>query len=305
MPSTLVKKIFQFFVSKLTFQFPEFTLLSIDDRTTIQKFTEHFPPYSDFNFTSIYSWNVDNSHAYLFYKKNLILRLSDYLTGKPFYTILGREHLLATIKFILNHEQNAIIKLIPAITAETLQTKSLTLKEDRNNFDYIFLLLELKELKGNKYKTKRHLANKCQQQGDINFIIKSHLSKDDIQTIQNVLDIYYTNKGDNLSEKLALERILAYFNFNNNLLMSIAYQNNQVVGFSIDEPVHNGYVMSHYFKTTSTINGLSEYFNRFIAGELIKKGYKYWNWEQDLGIPQLRDMKMRYRPITMLEKYKL
>ena len=94
-----------------------------------------------------------------------------------------------------------------------------------------------------------------------------------------------------------------HFNTNPQLLLTMAYHNNELVGFSVDELLDNKHVVSHYFKTIPYLTGLSEHFNQTVAKSLVARGYDYWNWEQDLGIAPLKKMKLAYRPHTFQKKY--
>jgi hypothetical protein len=81
--------------------------------------------------------------------------------------------------------------------------------------------------------------------------------------------------------------------------------NNQMIGFSVDEFVHNNYVLSHFTKVNQPTNGAYEFFNNRIARILHKSGVTEWNWVEDLGIKNLKRSKLSYRPSKILEQYKI
>jgi len=39
-------------------EFPQFKNLELTDKIDVEKFTSKFPPYSDFNFVSMWSWDI-------------------------------------------------------------------------------------------------------------------------------------------------------------------------------------------------------------------------------------------------------
>ena len=39
-------------------EFPQFKKLELSDKEEVEKFTSKFPPYSDFNFVSMWSWDI-------------------------------------------------------------------------------------------------------------------------------------------------------------------------------------------------------------------------------------------------------
>ena len=42
-------------------KFPEFKKLELNDKAVLHSVTALLPPYSDFNFTSLFSWNVNDA----------------------------------------------------------------------------------------------------------------------------------------------------------------------------------------------------------------------------------------------------
>ncbi len=73
--------------------------------------------------------------------------------------------------------------------------------------------------------------------------------------------------------------------------------------FSVYEPVHNKFVMSHYFKADTTYRGIYQYMDHVTAKHLHERGYEYFNLEQDLGILNLRKAKQGSGASFFLKKY--
>ncbi|MCA1638525.1 MAG: hypothetical protein LC768_09365, partial [Acidobacteria bacterium] len=59
--------------------FPHFRNLRADDKEAVESFTNQFPPYSDFNFTSLWCWNVSEKIQVSQLYGNLIVRFTDYV----------------------------------------------------------------------------------------------------------------------------------------------------------------------------------------------------------------------------------
>ena len=53
-------------------------------RQYVEAFTRHHPPYSDFNFLSMWSWDTDGILRIGEINGNLAVRFADYVTGSPF-----------------------------------------------------------------------------------------------------------------------------------------------------------------------------------------------------------------------------
>src|SRR3989344_9175835 len=83
-------------------KFPQFKNLELSDKKDVEKFTSQFPPYSDFNFVSMWSWDVKGEMRLSTLNDNLVVRFTDYLTGKPFYSFLGNNKVNETAQTLIN-----------------------------------------------------------------------------------------------------------------------------------------------------------------------------------------------------------
>lgn len=313
-----IKKVmhgFRFRTATKMHTFPKFKKLSYTDKKLYEELIKHHDTYSDFNFTSAHTWNVDGSHEYAIHNGNVILKLSDYNDGSPVLTVLGKHDVDETIRTVLSFNKTMFgrssLKLVPHTTVEAVKNvDQFEIIEDENNHDHIFDLRELAHLSGNRFKNKRQAANRCGKKFNITFTELEETSVDIINHIHDFLERWSGEKrssqghnSESAAELRALMNVFEHFNNDPRLLLTMAYHKNELVGFSVDELLASQHVISHYFKTTATITGLSEHFNRTVATSLRARGYKYWNWEQDLGITSLRKMKLAYRPVAYNKKY--
>ena len=83
-------------------QFPQFKKLELSDKEDVEAITSKFPPYSDFNFVSMWSWDVKGEMRISMLNGNLAVRFNDYLTGHPFYSFLGDNNVSKTVDVLLN-----------------------------------------------------------------------------------------------------------------------------------------------------------------------------------------------------------
>lgn len=70
-------------------KFLEFKKLELLDKKEVEKITSKFPPYSDFNFVSMWSWDVKEELRISKLNNNLVVRFADYFVGNPFFYFLG------------------------------------------------------------------------------------------------------------------------------------------------------------------------------------------------------------------------
>ena len=78
-----------------------------------------------------------------------------------------------------------------------------------------------------------------------------------------------------------------------------------MIGFSIDEIVPHSIRYITFFKADNSFKGISEFLNEKVAQYLVVHDVVLWNWQQDLGIEDLRRSKMSYRPVNFLKKYRV
>lgn len=296
-------------------EFPHFKPIEFSDKdildSTLQTLGE---VSSDFNFNSFYSWDTLAQNQVATLRSNLVFRFTDYRTGELLYSVLGTNHIEATFNDVFNYllasGAEPKLKLITKNIINTLsENHSFEIIEDPNNADYIFSLAELSKLEGKKFKNKRQAAKKCEALGTITIEDRSNdpAMRGSIISLLHEWGAAKQEKGKEVDlrfELTAVNRILENLTIQDNLLLTIAKdQTGKLVGYSIDELLPNKHVLSHYFKTTQKVVGLSEYFNQKVAEKLYALNYEYWNWEQDLGIESLSMMKSCYRPCRKHMKY--
>ena len=65
-------------------EFPEFTGITLAIQDELEEYVNRYPCYSDFNFASLYSWNIDEDMGVSWHNGNAVFLFSDYMTGLPF-----------------------------------------------------------------------------------------------------------------------------------------------------------------------------------------------------------------------------
>ncbi len=296
--------------------FPKFKKIELTDKKDIEKFTSEFPPYSDFNFTSFWVWDINRERMLSNLNGNLVVCFTDYLTGELFFSFFGTNKIEQTIRSIIDFAKKTkvspVLRFISEEIAKNLPNSDFCIEEDRDNFDYIFSTSQLSNFEGAKYKTKRHEVNKFlalysnvvfESENLTNQILHGHI----INLLQKWTVKKELNSGtENLdfeSEKKALYRILQMEN--ENVLIFTCFINNNLVGFEIDEILPYKYAIAHFSKVDPLYKGVNVFLNMKLSQYLKNIGIEFCNWEQDLGIENLRKSKMSYHPINLLKKYKV
>ena len=120
-------------------RFPVFKELELADIADVQRYTARHAPFSDFNFASLWAWNVDNSVQLSELGGNLVVRFSDYLTGEAFYSLLGEHALDAAVRALIalseEEKRQPRLKLVPEVVAARLDKDVFAVTEDEPHSD--------------------------------------------------------------------------------------------------------------------------------------------------------------------------
>ena len=296
-------------------EFPHFKKLELADKKDVEKFTQKYPPYSDFNFVSMWSWDIKGEMLLSTLNDNLVVRFTDYLTGEPFYSFLGNNKVNETAEKLLGLSKKEgfkpMLKLLPEDSIKNIDISKFKIQEDRDNFDYIYSIPILSELKGGIYETHRNLIHqflKINKDWEVSVIDFREIYNKN--SILSLFTQWAKNKGDSLlleeykNEFLALNKLLSIEDTKKiNLVCFALYVEKKLVGFIINELVYNEYNIIHFEKADASYKGCYPFLMQQNLKNLNNFHVKYLNFEQDLGIDSLRFTKKKFHPISFLKKY--
>ena len=291
--------------------FPEFKRLELSDKADIERYTHRFAPHSDFNVVSMLSWDTQQAIKLSELDGNLVVLFTDYVNGQQFLSFIGETNIDQTAETLLAYAESqnlpTFLKCVPSEAAEKLDVTRFCAEPDRDNFDYIYLTEELSTLRGGKFSAKRN---------EVNTVEKNHPDIE-VRTIDvadtavqeeliALFGVWSSQKtgGFNAFERVAFTNLLALAP-KVPLLAIAAYIDGRMVGFYIAECVHDSYVVAQASKTDGAITGLNAFLMKKFSQLLCERGIKHLNYEQDLGIENLRIAKGRFRPAFFLKKYKV
>lgn len=289
--------------------YPVFTKVHCAHQKNIETVTNEFEPYSDFNFISLFSWKGDNATEVSLLNNNLVLKLPDYLDGKPIYSVIGNIKIDETVDELLQHTDK--LQLIPETVINNIKDASkFKIIKDRNNFDYIYEVKELATLKGNKYKNIRNKCSNFQKSYNKDELVivntrslTTNRKKDILALDKKWADISSREQGDISAERTALKTLLLATS-KLDLVYIELFVRGELSAFSINEILNNNYAICHFEKTLkSSSSNIATFFTIEVVKLLNIAGCKWVNWEQDLGLNGLRQSKLSFRPCKMLKKY--
>ncbi len=296
--------------------FPNFSPLKLEHQPEIENITRQFPPYSDFNFVSLYCYDSDQKVKVSLLHGNLVIQFPDYLTNEMFYTFIGTNRVKETIGTLLKETQklgtSQFLNLIPQETVRDLlpSTQEFSITEDIDNHDHLLDPQVLATYPGNKFGAKRNFVNRFTNNYLDNTKIVA-IEKMDSSLQEQIINVFASweksQSRDHKDTERELHAIQKMFTgiHKFNLHFVGVYIKDKLVAFSIQEEVGNGWAMLHFEKADVNFVGIFPFLKQQVAREMLKRGVKIINYEQDLGLPGLRKAKLTYSSGNYLKKWKV
>lgn len=295
--------------------FPKFKKIELSDRTHIESHTSKHSPYSDFNFTNLWAWDVTEARMVSELNGNLVVLFTDYITCEPGLSFIGNNCIASTVRTLIDYsicaDVASVLRYIPEESVKGVMSENFRVEEDERNYDYVFSVLELANMEGKKFKQKRRLVSKfLGNHPHAQFLKLDFNDKNTHKQITSTLYKWWHNKKitdkkyELEHEELAINRLLDTAEQHNLILTGVLLEG-EMIAFSIDEILPNKNALSHFIKADLAYKGIYEFLNREISRYLMDQGVEFWNWEQDLGIEGLRQAKKSYRPAKYFKKYKV
>ncbi|MSU55109.1 MAG: DUF2156 domain-containing protein [Candidatus Taylorbacteria bacterium] len=291
-------------------KFPRFKKLEFFDKVDVETFTRQHPPYSDFDFMSMWCWDTKGEMEVSLLNGNLIVRFTDYLTSEPFVSFIGSHEVFDTtdklLKFSIKEGVQPALKLLPEVSVINLDKEAFIVSEDRNHFDYIYSVEEISQYEGSGLKTHRNSLNSfLRKYRKVEAKLLDVSNKKNQQEILRLYGKWEKNNGFSIpNETIAINRFLKHANQFSSIAIGV-YVEDELVAFNLHEksPVDSAYINCLFAKTNSEFIGINAFLMNATAKILKEHNYKYINYEQDLGIYNLRQAKNSFQPHHFLKKY--
>jgi hypothetical protein len=179
-----------------------------------------------------------------------------------------------------------------------LECNSLSIFEDRDQFDYLYERKDLAELSGKHYHKKRNLVNAFLASYSYE---QKPLDRSTLPDALAVLDAWRERRGEG-DYKAAREGLELYSILE--LRGAVYYVDGKAAAYCLGESLAKGRMFAvHFEKAVDDYKGIYQFINQAFA-QALPSHFKLINREQDLGDEGLRQAKMTYRPSGFVRKYK-
>jgi len=175
--------------------------------------------------------------------------------------------------------------------------------ESRNEFDYIYNSVDLINLSGKKYHSKRNHISSFSKQFDWHY---EDINAQNIHLVKKCAESWYNQKASRMDEELKTEmrgvKLMLQHMQTLDIKGGVIIIDNQAVAFTLGSPINNDIYNIHIEKAIEGYETAYTVINREFAAHNLQN-YKYINREDDLGLEGLRKSKLSYKPELLLPKY--
>lgn len=280
--------------------YPEFAEMILEQRSLLHpRFRQLADGLSDYSFANLYLFR--DTHHFAVSRLGGDLYVFRGRDGeRPFFMLpfgLPERSLLEDLFARLGMLKAASERHLLA-----LEAMGYTAEEDRDNFDYLYALKDLQELRGRHYHSKKNLVNAMTREFEI---VGRPLLEAFLPDAYRVLDDWraeHAEEGDAVAAREALEKMEVL-----QLCGYIYYVGAEPVAYTMGEENNLGRTFDVKFEKAVRADfykGIYQFVNNAFVNLLPDK-YEFVNREQDLGDPGLRQAKMSYRPVGFVKKFRV
>lgn len=289
--------------------FPDFRPIELEDKELLSAYLESTQPQiSEYTFTNLYVWRKSDRPLLSRHGDTLLVKVLKCPDEREvLLPPLGlREPLIELPEFIRELGKQEKIPPIYGISkdqAEALARIGFSVKLDRDNSDYVYLIEDLIKLPGTKFHSKRQSIRRCLSERKCEYVpIDADIVELCLQLQEEWCNLANCRESLGLREEdqAIRETFLNYDKLN--AFGAAVSVDGEIQAFTVGERLNKDTAVIHFEKANPKIRGLYQVINQWFCKNALAD-YKYVNREQDLGEPGIRRAKQSYHPHHMVEKY--
>ncbi len=261
-------------------------------------------PYCDWTFATLWAWDTEEEVALARLGDGVALRLPSYPPGGPEdFSLNGRPSAIAVGTFVREHRD---VSLVPRPVIERLDLADCVVSDDRDQHDYTYDVAVSLMMAGGRYKPMRDKLRKSRNRNPSASVGQLVLSdRGATSELVEVFDDWALGRDEDASvERHALLRCLEIAP-HADLRCAAVSGPDGLLAFAIFAPQSNGWAVLPFAKTRSSCPIIGGLLWRAGLELSAAHGFRWINYEQDLGMSGLRQYKVSLRPARMLVKVRL
>jgi hypothetical protein len=282
--------------------YPDFKPLGLEDQTVFNEYFERETSgVCELNFANLFIWKDSEHPRWTILDGSLCILVEPGCEPPYALPLVGGERIPEAMMACLRH-----VPRIARVAEDFVRRHGagFRIEEDPPNFDYVYRVEDLAELKGKRYDGKRNRIRKF----EATFAHEYHaLTGSDVPGCLRLLDDWFEEKrnGDeNVSaDKRAIIEALTTFG-RLGLKGGVVKVGGRVEAFTLGGRLNPEMAVISIEIANPGLVGLAQWINReFVRREWL--AFRYINREQDMGIEGLRRAKQSYQPAGLIKKYNL
>ena len=280
-------------------QYPDFSEVSMDMRELLHPRFQSLPDgVSEFTFANIYLFR--HTHNYQISQlDNDLFAVAGKDGQSPFFMLpFGLPPKTELADLFGKYKE---MKCVCESQARMLETLGYEVREDRDNFDYLYARQDLVNLTGRKFHKKKNLLNMFIKNNECQAKPLLEEYRDDAIEILDRWNAQHGGPNDVSAAREALEKMWPL-----QLCGGIFYVEGTPTAYCLGEELALGSSFVLHFEKavlSDELKGIYQFINQAFASILPEK-YETVNREQDLGDPGLRRSKESYNPIGFIRKHR-
>jgi hypothetical protein len=283
-------------------RYPDFKSVGLEDQPVFNEYFDREPSViCELNFANLFIWKDSEHPRWTILDGSLCILVEPGC--EPPYALppVGGDRVAEAMTACLRH-----VPRLARVPEDFVRRHGACFRaeEDPSNFDYIYRVEDLAELKGKRYDGKRNRIRKFES----TFAHEYHaLTAADVPGCVRLLDDWFEEKrngdADRLADKRAIVQALASFELLG-LKGGAVKVGGRIEAFTLGGRLTADTAVIPIEIANPGLVGLAQWINReFVRREWL--GYRYINREQDMGIEGLRRAKLSYQPAGLVKKYNL
>jgi hypothetical protein len=292
-------------------EFPKMRDLILGDKPLFdQLFTQSPPVISEFTFTNLFIWR-DCYQIRINRFQNFLCLFSDRGESSFFFPPIGEGDVIECYQNLLQYLKgkglNPKIARVPEAVVEKIdwEPSGMKVELDRSQCDYVYLTLDLIELKGRKYHRKRNHIKQFQEKYSHRYIpLTPEWIPQCLQLETEWCDLRHCEASPGLlNESFTIKEAFTHFE-ELGVKGGVILINGKVEAFTLGDPLNPETAVIHIEKANPAYEGLYPTINQAFLKDQWSD-YTYVNREQDLGEEGLRKAKESYFPHHLVNKYSI